>query len=114
MNFNTTALVQAIRPRVIGMKKGMSKSSLYISISKESVLVLSCAVYAMSKISELITGENILKMIERRYPLVNMIGLSFSLLFSLEVFYSKLYYHYLLVDNTQSSSKFWLIELFKS
>ena len=81
MNFNTAALAQAIHPRVKEMKKGMSKLGLCISMSKVLVLVLLYTAFTMNRISELITGKNILKAIERRHPLANIIKLSFSLLF---------------------------------
>ena len=87
------------------MKKDTSKSASYISISKESTPILLYAAFAMNRISELITRENILEAIEKRHPLVNMVGLSFSLFFLLEAVYSKLGYHHLLIDNMQSSSK---------
>ena len=63
------------------MKKGTSKSGSYISMSKGSVPVLSYTAFTLNKISKLITGENILEVIERRHPLINTTGLSFSLLF---------------------------------
>jgi len=63
------------------MKKGMSKLGLCISMSKVLVLVLLYTAFTMNRISELITGKNILKAIERRHPLANIIKLSFSLLF---------------------------------
>ena len=99
VNFNTAALVQAICLRVKGMKKGTSKSDFCMSMSKKSTPILLHAAFAMSRISELMTGENILEAIEKRHLLVNIIELSFSLLFLLEAVNSKLGYHHLLVNN---------------
>ena len=81
------------------MKKGTSKLGSYISISKGLTPIVSYTAFTMNRISELITRENILEVIEEKYSLVNKARLFFSLLFLLEVVYSKLGYLRLPIDN---------------
>ena len=81
MNFNNVALVQTIRPIVIGMKKDTSKPGSYARVAKDSALILSYALNAINLISDLIPGVNMLSEINERFPLVNVAEIYFAMSF---------------------------------
>ena len=57
-------------------------------------------------------GVAILSDIDAYFSLVNIVGLSFVILFSLEIVCSKLDYVRLPIDNSITGSKRWILNLF--
>ena len=90
-----------IVPIVVRMKKGAYKSGSHVRMSKGSKLILSCSAHSINLMSKLLSGLIMLSEINERFPLVNMAGISFVILFSVEMIHIRLYYFRIPVDNTK-------------
>ena len=94
------------------MRDSSSTGGGYIQAMTGSTQMICCAVHDMNIICTWLVGKSFLEVINEVHPLVNLIEISFGLLYCAPETYSQLDYHILPVPYDYAGTKFWIMMFF--